>query len=306
MKWFKHMSDSLDDPFIQELLDEYSHLGYVIWFGLIEIIAKENGTNVTGKVNISPEYLRRKLRTSQKKLRKVLDFCQANDRLKVNYCPTTVGQLSGNSPTTVGQLSGNCLTSVGQLSGNCLTSVGLLSNTLQKKWEIYFPKIMEIKDNYMKDLQVARKKPSNHKEEEVEEEEYKEEVEEEADKKRKKSSVPFEEILTDLNKQTEKNYRLTKGTRELIKARLSEGFCLEDFKTVHLNMSAKWKHDPKMNPYLRPVTLYCASKFEGYLNSTVSMSDRGQVSRLLEKSKHVFEEFAEEQRRENAQREAVS
>jgi hypothetical protein len=121
MKWFKHYSDALDDPFVQELMDEFSHLGYVVWFGLIEIISKENGSNVTGKLTISPEYLRRKLRTSPTKLRQVLDFCRTDGRLLVNYS--------------------------------------------EKKWEIDFPKIMEIKDNYMKDLQASCKKPSNHKEE---------------------------------------------------------------------------------------------------------------------------------------------
>ena len=97
-------------------MDEFSHLGYVIWFGLIEIIAKENKNNLTGKVSISPTYLGRKFRTSPTKVRQVLDFCRTNDRL--------------------------------------------LFNTDGKKWEIDFPKILEIKDNYIKDLQVSCKKLS--------------------------------------------------------------------------------------------------------------------------------------------------
>jgi hypothetical protein len=32
------------------------------------------------------------------------------------------------------------------------------------------------------------------------------------------------------------------------------------------NQVSAWKDDAKMNEYLRPATLFAASKFEGYLN----------------------------------------
>jgi hypothetical protein len=111
MKWFKHYSDALDDPFICALMDEFGHTGYVVWFGLIEIIAKESGNNLTGKLDISPTYLRRKLRTSQTKLRQVFTFCQTFD--KVSFT---------------------------------------------------FSEMLELKDNYTKDLQGTGKKLSKHKE----------------------------------------------------------------------------------------------------------------------------------------------
>jgi len=81
-----------------------------------------------------------------------------------------------------------------------------------------------------------------------------------------KTNIPFLEIIQDLNQKTGKTFRPTDATKTMIKARFSEGFTLEDFQKVHLNMSANWKNDTKMNQYLRPSTLYCASKFEGYLN----------------------------------------
>ena len=124
MKWFKHMSDSLDDPFIVELMDRFGHLGYVAWFGLIEIISKESGNKVTGKLTINPAYLRRKLRTSRPKLRELFDFCQTFGKVSVTFS--------------------------------------------LEKWEFDFPKILEIKDNYTKDLQATGKKLSKHKEVEVE------------------------------------------------------------------------------------------------------------------------------------------
>ena len=85
MKWFKHMTDSLDDPFIHDLMDEFGAVGYLAYFGIIEIICKENGRDLTGKLSISPTYLRRKLRTSQGKLRQVFDFCQTFGKLSVNF-----------------------------------------------------------------------------------------------------------------------------------------------------------------------------------------------------------------------------
>src|SRR3990167_1867040 len=79
------MTDSLDDPFIQDLMDKFSHMGYVAYFGLIEIIAKENKNSITGNLSVSPAYLRRKLRTSPTKLREVFDYCQTVGKLSVNY-----------------------------------------------------------------------------------------------------------------------------------------------------------------------------------------------------------------------------
>ena len=42
MKWFKHISDSLDDPFIFDLMTEFKSDGYVVFFGVIEIYSKFN------------------------------------------------------------------------------------------------------------------------------------------------------------------------------------------------------------------------------------------------------------------------
>src|SRR3990167_5750640 len=74
------------------------------------------------------------------------------------------------------------------------------------------------------------------------------------------------EIIADLNAVLGTNYKPTAGkNKELIRARLKEGFTIEDFKTVHRKMAAAWGLDNKMRPYLRPITLY-SSKFESYLN----------------------------------------
>ncbi len=76
----------------------------------------------------------------------------------------------------------------------------------------------------------------------------------------------FDEIISDLNLILKTSYKkdLPK-TKELISARLKDGFVLDDFKIVHRKMAKAWGTDNKMRQYLRPQTLY-SNKFEGYLN----------------------------------------
>lgn len=41
MKYFKHKCDAMDGEFIGELFDRWGHEGYVIWFGLLEVLGIE-------------------------------------------------------------------------------------------------------------------------------------------------------------------------------------------------------------------------------------------------------------------------
>lgn len=76
---------------------------------------------------------------------------------------------------------------------------------------------------------------------------------------------PYDEIISDLNTCTGKRYRVVESNKELIRGRFAEGFTLEDFKAVHRKMVCAWKNTAD-EKYLRPETLYRASKFQGYLN----------------------------------------
>lgn len=83
-----------------------------------------------------------------------------------------------------------------------------------------------------------------------------------------KESEVFETIVSYLNEKTGKHYKATTPkTKSLIKARLKEGFTVDDFKSVINRKSTEWLGDPKkkMQKYLRPETLF-GPKFEGYLN----------------------------------------
>ena len=81
-----------------------------------------------------------------------------------------------------------------------------------------------------------------------------------------KDNVPYQEIVNHLNNSAGTNYRASsKKTRELIKARINEGYTLEDFKVVIEKKTREWINNNKMKGYLRPETLF-GTKFEGYLN----------------------------------------
>ncbi|WP_346920572.1 conserved phage C-terminal domain-containing protein [Clostridium sp. UBA7339] len=109
------------------------------------------------------------------------------------------------------------------------------------------------------------------------------------------------EIIEYLNLKTGKNFRSsTKITIRLIKARLSEGFTIEDFKTVIDNMKYKWT-GTKFQKYLVPTTLF-GNKFETYLNQerkpekesdgkfkrgNMVLSDERNKAELKEKLKNI-------------------
>lgn len=79
-------------------------------------------------------------------------------------------------------------------------------------------------------------------------------------------NIRIKDIVDYLNLKAKTNYKHTaKKTQSLIKARVNDGFTLEDFKKVIDIKTSQWLGDPKMNKYLRPETLF-GTKFESYLN----------------------------------------
>jgi uncharacterized phage protein (TIGR02220 family) len=78
----------------------------------------------------------------------------------------------------------------------------------------------------------------------------------------------FKEVISYLNQKANTKFKEgNKANQRMISGRLDEGHTLEDFKTVIDNMVAKWK-GTEWEQYLRPQTLFQASKFENYLNFT--------------------------------------
>lgn len=82
-----------------------------------------------------------------------------------------------------------------------------------------------------------------------------------------KTPDPTKEVMDYLNQRAGTHYKATTAnTRKLIKARLNEGFTIEDMKLVIDKKSAEWLNNRDMVQYLRPETLF-GNKFESYLNA---------------------------------------
>ena len=80
-------------------------------------------------------------------------------------------------------------------------------------------------------------------------------------------------IIDYLNEVSGKHFKAgTPKTKTLIKARLNEGFTVDDFKTVIQKKYKQWKGG-EMERYIRPETLF-GTKFEGYLNESEIMEIR--------------------------------
>ncbi len=76
----------------------------------------------------------------------------------------------------------------------------------------------------------------------------------------------YKDIVEYLNAKANKKFRASGSTTQKhIRARLKEGFTVDDFKTVIDKKCAEWL-GTDMDQYLRPETLF-GSKFEGYLNA---------------------------------------
>lgn len=75
----------------------------------------------------------------------------------------------------------------------------------------------------------------------------------------------YVEIIDYLNNKIGTAYKATsKTTRQHIRARIAEGYTVEDFFKVIDNQHEEWK-GTKFEQYLRPATLF-GTKFENYLN----------------------------------------
>ena len=86
---------------------------------------------------------------------------------------------------------------------------------------------------------------------------------------------PYELIIDYLHSKAHTHYRAnTKNTIKHINARLTEGYTIDDFKTVIDKKCAEWK-GTEMEQYLCPDTLF-GTKFEKYLNAKVTVKRQQQ------------------------------
>jgi uncharacterized phage protein (TIGR02220 family) len=75
---------------------------------------------------------------------------------------------------------------------------------------------------------------------------------------------PAREILEFLNQKAHRKYRPTAANLRMIRARLAEGFTPDELRQVIAKKCREWGYDEKMRNYLRPATLFNATKFSQY------------------------------------------
>jgi len=73
------------------------------------------------------------------------------------------------------------------------------------------------------------------------------------------------QLIDYLNQKTGRHYRHTASNIRPITARLSEGYAPDDVARVIERKCAEWINDPQMSQYLRPSTLFNATKFNDYV-----------------------------------------
>lgn len=88
------------------------------------------------------------------------------------------------------------------------------------------------------------------------------------------------QVLTHLNQVTSSRYQVSTTSLQNIRARIGEGFTVEELSLVVDYCNAKWSEDLTMSAYLRPQTLFQPSKFQGYLKSARSWAKAGRPPRV--------------------------
>lgn len=86
---------------------------------------------------------------------------------------------------------------------------------------------------------------------------------------KEKLSEVSKRVLGFLNEKTGRNYRPVDANLKMIAARLREGATEAEMRQVVAKKSREWSRDEKMEPYLRPATLFNATKFAQYQGELV-------------------------------------
>ena len=142
--------------------------------------------------------------------------------------------------------------------------------------------LLEISDKFTPEIELEKerdikKEKEREKEYNVEENfifpDYLSEKTIESIKKGNPKNFNFRIPIAYLNQVTGKNFQFVEKSMNLIKARLKDGFVLDDFKKVIDIKFNEWSNTD-MAKYIRPETLF-GNKFDGYLNQITLPSKQG-------------------------------
>jgi len=106
----------------------------------------------------------------------------------------------------------------------------------------------------------------------------------------KHDTAPYSKIISYLNEQTGKKYKVTDKWKKLIQARMNEGQTYDDFIKVIDTKVKQWSNDSKMSQYLRPQTLF-GNKFDEYLNEYIKPISSSRDSEIEEDQRRLREAY---------------
>ena len=267
IEYYRHSAQSDQHPKFKMLRLEYGWAGEGKFWALNNRIAQAEGCilDITKKYN--KVILATDLDFSLEELDKFIAFL-------VNDCQLIVETKTGGITTE-------------QVQENYMK----VTDSRKYNQKAYF-KFKDMKENLIKshgnEKSIHNNEKSVHKHESIQSKVNKSKVNE---SKAKAPQKDVELIINDLNNRLGTKYS-TKSTisSKLIATRMSEGYSVQDFFTVHEKKCKEWKDDSTMSMYLRPETLY-SNKFEGYLNQIVREPKSDNLNKVDSAINKLQEEY---------------
>lgn len=91
--------------------------------------------------------------------------------------------------------------------------------------------------------------------------------------------TPEIELIRYFNETTGRRAREIKSNIAPIKARLKEGFTIEEIKKAILLKTIEWKNNPEMSQHLCIETIFRAKKLEKYVNQVAAIEANPEMYR---------------------------
>ena len=237
VKWIKITTDIFDDEkilLIESLPDAYSII--VVWFKLLCLAGKQNNSGV---------------------------FMMSN---KIAYTDKMLATIFRMKETTV-QLALQTFEQFGMIE--IIDGVITIPNWGKHQNLDQLESKKQYMRNYMQEYREKQKLLTGKPNCKTNSKTNVSQADIEEDKERDKEKELYSSIVAYLNEKAGTKFRASSDrTQSLIRARLAEGFTLEDFRTVIDKKCADWVNTDYQQ-YLRPITLFDKTKFENYLNAKV-------------------------------------
>lgn len=133
MKWFKHLTGSLNNSIIFEAIEKFGSDGYLVFFGTLELMADEFDVHQPGEIVLSMKKLRKNLQLSRQKTVKILAFFNEKAKEKPKKKQSFFAEVDGDkvllkcprlriltdeyTQKKIAKLSSQCRDNVGTMSG---------------------------------------------------------------------------------------------------------------------------------------------------------------------------------------------